>query len=188
MGWTKRNRNNFCGDNCFDELFNELYPQLVFFANKYVGDYPLSEEIVQEVFVRFWLKRDSLEHESLVKSYLYRSVRNSSIDYLRRDKVERQRYNDYIYTTDNRTELKDIISENELKLKIEIAVSQLPEQCKKIFLMSREEEMTYKEIAADLNLSVKTVEAHISRALKSLREQLEEYLVLLFLHVKSLRF
>lgn len=181
MGKGKKDKYILGKDIDFDTLFDSLYPQLVFFANKYVCELPLAEEIVQEVFVRFWLKINSLEQESLVKQYLYRSVRNSSIDFLRRNKVEKRRLNDYLYTKEEHTELKDIISENELKISIEKAVLQLPEQCRKIFLMSRQDEMTYKEIAAELNLSVKTVEAHIGRALKSFREQLEEYLILLFI-------
>ena len=164
----------------FDVLFNELYPIMVIFAHKYIINIHECECIVQDVFVNYWHKVHNSEKTKIdQKAYLYRSVYNKCIDKIRHNSVEQKRMTGYIYGQDQHTNIKDFIAESELKVRIEKAINKLPTQCKRIFLMSRDEELTYKQIADELNISVKTVETQIGKALKILRKQLSKFIITL---------
>ena len=167
--------------NKFDTFFNELYPPLVIFAQKYIVNIHECEGIVQDVFVNYWHKvHDSKKEKIDQKAYLYRSVYNKCIDKIRHNSVEQKRIKGYINSKDEHSNIKDLIAESELKVRIEEAINKLPAQCKKIFLMSRDDELTYKEIAEELDLSIKTVETQVGKALRILRKQLSEFIITLF--------
>lgn len=170
----------------FDAFFNELYPPLVIFAQKYIVNIHECEGIVQDVFVKYWHNvQDSKKAKIDQKAYLYRSVYNKCIDKIRHNSVEQKRIKGYLNSQDEYTDIKDLIAESELKLKIEKSINKLPNQCRKIFLMSREGELTYKQIAQELDISVKTVEAHIGKALRHIRKQLSEFIITLFFFGKK---
>lgn len=165
----------------FDLLFNDLYPPLVVFANKYINNIHECEGIVQDIFIKYWLNaHPSKNKKTEIKSYLYRSVYNRCIDFFRYNSVKEKRLKDYKYFQKDFENIKDLILESELKVRIEKAVNTLPKQCKKVFLLSRDSGLTYKEIACELDISVKTVETQIGKALKILRQQLSEVIVTLF--------
>jgi RNA polymerase sigma-70 factor (ECF subfamily) len=158
----------------FSRLFNGYYASLCFFAAKYIGDLDLSRSLVQQVFVDLWMKREKIDVNISVKSYLYQSVKNRCIDYLRKNRNN----SEISESVENlsRVPFRDLVEEAELSGRINKSINQLPEKCREIFLLSRHEGLKYAEIAQKLNISVKTVEMQIGIALKRLRESLSDFL------------
>lgn len=166
-------------EQVFEKLFKDHYPILCGYARKYLDDVDQAEEIVQEMFFNFWQKREKMEINSSIEAYLFRSVRNSCLNYLKHLKI-REEYR--LATNHDIREKEQQVHDNvvtlELQDRIDQVIDQLPPERKKIFKMSRYEELKYKEIAQKLNLSIKTVEAQMSKALKFLRLHLSDYLSL----------
>lgn len=160
----------------FEMLFKKLYTRLCNYANKYVHNIDVAEEIVQELFYKLWAKREKLEINISLKSYLYRAVYNGSLQYLNHRNIE-LRYEDYRKREHkvNNTDASEEVRTQELYEIINKTLNSLPERCRKIFHLNRYEGLKYWEIAEKLSLSVKTIEANISRALKLLRKNLKEY-------------
>jgi RNA polymerase sigma-70 factor (ECF subfamily) len=142
-------------------------------------DDELAEEIVQNVFCRIWEKRSQLKTDGSLKSYLYRSVHNESLNYI---KQQKNRANLQVYYGGKNEETSAQASEKvmvtELETHIQQALNELPEQCRTIFQLSRFEQLKYQQIADQLNLSIKTVENQMGKALKILRVKLAEFLAL----------
>lgn len=146
----------------------------------------MAKEIVHEAFLKLWEKRSEVDTNKSVKSYLYTTVYNRSLNYIRDNKkfdktegkvemLERSESWDY---TNNMVAA-------EMEEKIAYTLDSLPEKCRQIFVMSRYEELKYREIADKLNISVKTVETQMSKALKAMRKNLAEYItVLLFFLIR----
>lgn len=135
-------------------LFEKYYPALVRFAFLYVKDEDISEEIVQAFFVQFWIKKEQVKIKSSLKSYLYRSVRNRALNYNRDKKDELKIYSDLnLIDKTERKEDDHQFDYNYLEAKVKSAIDSLPEKCKKIFVLSREDNLTYKEIAERLDIS-----------------------------------
>jgi RNA polymerase sigma-70 factor (ECF subfamily) len=155
---------------------------MCFFAIQYVKDHDTAREIVQEAFVNLWEKRQSIDTDKSPKSYLSTTVRNRCFNYLRdhkkfdRQLIEFEGLDSYTDHFD-----QDHLVTDELKKKIEAATAALPEKCREVFLLNRMEHMKYQEIAEHLGISIKTVEAQMSKALKQMREKLAEYLTLLLI-------
>ena len=173
-------------DAAFSRLFDRFYTPLCFFASKYVSDLDLARSLVQQFFVDLWVKREKLDIHSSPKSYLYRSVKNRCIDYLRtRKKTIPVSMNG---ENDSSVPFQDLVEEAEINEKLNRAINQLPEKCREIFVLCRFENMKYSEIAKHLNISVKTVEMQMGIALKKLRQSLSDYQIinlLVFLHLKK---
>lgn len=166
----------------FEYLFNEHYSRLCSYAYNFLKEKDGSEEIVQEVFFKLWIKRNEITIESSLESYLYRAVRNACLNLIKHINI-REKYKEYNQETIEYDEQvdKDPMNASELELKIRASIDLLPEQRKKIFILSRYEQLKYKEIAEQLGISVKTVENQMGKALKFLREELAEYLPLIVL-------
>jgi len=166
----------------FEEIFKSQFKPLCSFAYKYLKDLDLAKEIVHDVFVNLWQKRDEIDLQKSVKSYLFTSVNNRSLNHIRDNKkFVKSDYAEMNFTGDDNITDSDILVEQELKLKITQILESLPEKCRQVFELSRYEGKKYREIAIELNISEKTVEAHISKALKILKENLSEFLtVMLF--------
>lgn len=164
----------------FDDLFRTYYPQLCRYSFSIIGDLNASEDIIQDVFVKYWSKKDQLTINFSLKSYLYRSVHNASLNFLRNQK-SKAKHEENFKQWNTKFELENTVVEKELEEKIKMEISKLPERTKAIFVLSRDEHLKYKEIADTLNISIKTVEAHISKALKVLTLELQEYLPLLLM-------
>ncbi len=141
---------------------------------KYVDDPDESEEIVQNSFVKFWNKKEEITISSSLKSYLYQAVKNESLNHIKHLKVvksyEGSHKNDY------QSDGSDALVTQELQNKIDSSLAKLPVERKKIFLMSRNEGLKYREIADKLDISIKTVENQMGKALKFFRSELVEYL------------
>jgi RNA polymerase sigma-70 factor (ECF subfamily) len=140
-----------------------------------------AEDVVQEVFIKLWDKRDTLDGVNNIKSYLFQATKNSSLNWLKSKKNQNESINDVNFTHGSSNNIEEQIEFEETQNKITQALSLLPTKCKAVFLLSRNEDKTYKEIAEGLNISVKTVENHMGKALKILRSELGVVLFVLFL-------
>jgi RNA polymerase sigma-70 factor (ECF subfamily) len=164
----------------FEQFFNRYYISVLQYCVTMVKDVDDAEDIVQNVFVSIWRKKEAIDIHTSERAYLYKTVYNASLDFLKHEKIKKK-YEKERIAVDKQTIHADRIMDNELHRQIEITISKLPEQCGKIFKMSRFENLKYREIAAELNIAEKTVENQMGKALKILRELLKEYLLLLLL-------
>lgn len=161
--------------DAFEMIFKSLYRPLCTYAHTLLSDRDEAEEVVQNAFVGIWEKRNEIEVTHSLKSYMYRSVRNASLNVIKHRKVRVMHQNETAKTADfARTDEGQYTGE--LERRIAIAMKALPEQCRLVFSMSRFEELRYQEIADQLGISIKTVENHIGKALRIMREQLSDYL------------
>lgn len=169
-------------ERIFEETFRKYYQSLCNYANSILKEMDEAEEVVQNLFLSIWEKRSDLEINISLKSYLYRAVHNHCLNRIKHLKVreEYQQYATNFYDASYES-VSQTVMKNELETKIEEAIRKLPEQCRLIFRMSRFEELKYHEIAEQLELSPKTVENQIGKALKILRVELAEYLPLIII-------
>jgi RNA polymerase sigma-70 factor, ECF subfamily len=156
----------------FNLLFEGYYASLCFFATRYLKDMDLSRSLVQQVYVDLWIKRESIELNKSVKSYLYNFVRNRCIDYLRKVKISTE-FSEAVHDL-NQLPFRDLVEEAELNDRINKSINNLPEKCREIFSLCRFEGLKYSEIAHKLGISVKTVEMQMSIALKKIRKELSD--------------
>ena len=178
---------NETGEQAFEQIFKSNFKNLHAYAYTIIKDDIMAEEIVQNVFCRLWEKKAKVEIRTSLGAYLYRSVYHESLNYLKHLKV-RSAYNSYAQSqsrnTSDKAEKKLLMAD--LENKLNQALSELPEQCRTIFQMSRFEELKYQEIADRLGLSVKTIENQMGKALKLLRLKLVDFLpaaILTFLNL-----
>ncbi|MFB6317543.1 RNA polymerase sigma-70 factor [Saccharicrinis sp. FJH54] len=166
----------------FEHLFREHFTALCFFAQKYLGDMDSSKDLVHEVFVKVWDKRNEFDFEKPAKSYLFTSVYNRCLNQIRdARKFNRTEDNELEQSLSHDGSDNESIEMAELKSLIQKSLNSLPEKCRAVFNLSRYEGKSYAEIAEVLKISNKTVEAHMSKALRVLREDLKEYLTILIL-------
>jgi RNA polymerase sigma-70 factor (ECF subfamily) len=162
----------------FEMLFNFYCQRLINFTRRYVADIQIAENIVQDVFVRVWHHRMNLDPSRLIKSYLFKAVKNEALKEMRHKDVEAR----------SQKKLKDLIvpdidpekelTAEETNKEIHQAINELPDKCREIFKMNRFDGLKYAEIAEILNISEKTVETQMGRALKKLRIRLKPLLPL----------
>lgn len=163
----------------FEVFFKENFSGLCAYCQYRFGfDIDLAKEAVHSGFIKLWENRETLSTKLSVKAYLYTIVSNICLDILRHDKVKQKHEKHVIESalSDYNKNDFDNTEFNELKNNIDKAVSELPEQMRTIFELSRYEGLKYSEIAAELSISVKTVETQMSRALVKLRSKLSGYL------------
>jgi len=164
----------------FEMLFRTYYQPLCNYAYTFVQDRDEAEEIVQSTFLNVWEKRDNLSIHTGVKPYLYAMVRNASLNVLKHEKIKQQHVTMEMAVAERSVEsVTRTVMASELETKIYKAMDKLPEQCRLVFKLSRFEELKYSEIAEQLNISIKTVENQMGKALKIMRDQLKDYLPLL---------
>ncbi|MBX9851614.1 MAG: RNA polymerase sigma-70 factor [Cytophagaceae bacterium] len=159
----------------FENLFKANYKRLCLVSYRIVNNKDTAEDVVQDVFFKFWNEKDKISIKSTVKGYLYQSVVNASLNQTKKN----QKYASIESAEDIQVsvipESNSEINQSELKEKIKEAIDQLPPKCKAIFIMSRYEGLKYQEIAGLLQISVKTVENQMGIALEKLRCNLREY-------------
>lgn len=161
----------------FTEIFKVYYRDLVIFANSFTNDFATAEEIVQDTFIKIWEDREILNIKVSLKSYLLKTVQNKCINWHRRRRVINN-YNSHIIRT---TRLFEYDTDNyillsEMKSTLKKAYSQLPEKLQETYKLHRSEGLKYSEIAEQLNISVKAVEARMSKALRFLRKKMIDFL------------
>ena len=157
----------------FQLLFDRYWKKLFVYAYKALNHPEACEDAVQEVFINLWERKEKLEISNL-KGFLFQSVKNKIANHVRRTKFTRDHL-DVISSaslTDNSTE--NIIAYRETEHFIHSAIEQLPVRCREVFYLSRFERLNNQQIATKLNLSIRTVETHISNALKNLRHTLRD--------------
>ena len=160
----------------FERLFHQYYPGLCAYAESLVGKQEVAEEVVQDVFYNIWKNRESLRIKKSLPSYLFRSVYNNSMMYLR--KMKRERFMEDGNTLEPAINSPDPLQKlqlNEMSELISKTLNGLPERTREIFRLNRQEGLKYREIADQLSISVKTVEANMGKALKALRNSMEKY-------------
>ncbi len=162
----------------FEKLFRDYFTPLVWYSMKVVKDKDTAREIVHQVYVTLWEKSETIDFSKPVKPYLYTSVYNRSINYLRdhrkftgEEKIDPDRF----------VQNTDALETQETEERIYAAIAELPAKTREIFELSRFENKKYKEIADELEISVKTVEARMSEALKILRVKLSDYIKLVII-------
>ena len=168
----------------FEFIYKSWYEPLVHFCNEYLSDLDAAKNIVQNIFLRLWEKRGLVDADSNLKAYMYMATRNACLSHMRHLRVEASFFKktlihpeDFDLNYDALEELKmDQIDFSKLEKLIHETIESLPERCREVFMLSRYQEMKNREIAEKLGISVKAVEAHITRALSKLRESTKEYL------------
>lgn len=165
-------------EKTFKVIYQRYAPKLYYAAYNLLRNKEVCEDLVQELFTDLWVKRNQLEILQL-KSYLYRSITNKALMVIRSGKVilslETVEMLIDEYATDDR------VIDKEMRANLDKGISSLPEKCREVFILSRNEQLTHKEIATHLNISVKTVENHLTKALKHLRASLGNFLLFIIL-------
>ena len=174
---------NTKNESAFEIVFKFYYPRLVYFANEYIS-YEVAKGVVQEAFISFLENDLVFFHEAQIRSYLYTMVKNSCLMKLRHESVKK-RYilkseatkmqNEIYQSALEQLDTSEVIF-REMESIIHQTINSLPPRCREIFILSRHEGKKNKEIAADLNISVKSVEAQITNALKIFRVTLKDFL------------
>ena len=171
----------------FEQLFRSHFSYLCNYAAQYVGDMDTAQEICQKVFIRLWENRANIDPQQSIKSYLFTAVRNLCLNYIRDNKKYRSTVLDLDCGDFEVVGEEDHFAVEELQKRIDEALNELPEKCRLVFEMSRFRGMKYREIAEELDISQKTVEAHMSKAMKQLRERLKDYFFLFLLFLEYFR-
>lgn len=162
-------------EQAFQTLFRKYYSSLCRFAHQFLKDREQAEEAVQDMFVKIWEKRETLNIDTSVKNYFFRSIRNHCLNQIQHEKIKKQYETRMLDLARQETETEPFFLEVDLIRRIEKSIDSLPPKRKEIFRLSREEGMKYKEIAETLDLSIKTIEAQMGLALKHLREELKDF-------------
>lgn len=176
---------NTIKEESYQALFRRYYPRMFYYAKRFVGE-EAADDVVQEVFLELWNRMDSLDtDEPPIESYLYKTTYSRALNYLKRyrkvdtsviEDINELRMSCYLSSLGNGE--KDM-ENHDLKRKINQAIGELPDKCREIFVLSYLKDMKNSEIAQMLNVSVRTVEAHIYKALKNLRTRLAIIFLLL---------
>lgn len=165
----------------FGEIYNDFFGVIYRLSLQYLRDEKVSEEIVQETFMKLWEIRETLNDQFNIRNFLYTITKNNCLNYLRNQKIalkhhENIKYLEMRFNYEALEKLGNYIEFEELRERIDYAIAALPDDLRETFLLSRFEELQYKEIAEKQFVSVKTVEARITKALRILRHELKDYL------------
>ncbi|MCD6091200.1 MAG: RNA polymerase sigma-70 factor [Bacteroidales bacterium] len=160
----------------YELLFREYFQPLLSYAVSIIKSEANAEEIVQDIFFGIWKNKKSLDIHTSFSSYLYKAVYNNCLQLLKREK-RKLNYQQDGRNWNNHESMNpgEILLYNELSVKINKVVEELPENCKTIFKLNRYQGLKYSEIADKLAISIKTVEANMTKALKYLKRQMDEY-------------
>lgn len=176
----------------FESLYRDYFSRTLFFAHQYLPDIEEAQEIAQETFITLWEKRGDLRPDLNIQAFILTIAKNKCLNVLRK-KISEQKYSRELTAREmmaNYSALSDdtfdALQMQELKALIDQTEGDLPEKTRRIYQMSRDQDMSYEEIAGQIGLSVKSVEYHITKALAYFRRQLKDYITLIFLI--SLRF
>ncbi len=163
----------------FQKVFDIYYNPLCRFAAGYLQDTDDAQEIVQQVFINMWQNRETINPQGQIRSYLFTSVKNRCLNHIR----DRKKFRSYYLDVEVELEIpvleKDNLLEKDIEKQLAETLDKLPEKCRKVFMLCRFEDMKYKEVARKLDISQKTVEAQMSKALRILREELKDIWILI---------
>ncbi len=166
--------------HAFDQLYLQHFDNLKRFAQQYIRHGEVVEELVSELFIRMWLRRDSLHEINNPTLYLYRSVKNACLTYLKREDRHIQVPIDDVESGNLQVAVsvnpEQLLEYKELLLRLDETVDHMPDQRRMIFRMVKEDRLKCREVAELLGVSIRTVENHVYRAIKQLNEVVERYL------------
>lgn len=166
----------------FKTVIESYYNEIYWYAKSLSRDESLAKDIVQEVFFKLWKKRNKIKEGTIIKGWLYTSVRNKFLDHIKKYRKET-----YLFETDYADTLDQIVTkeyQEDLKHKVKMVekeIEKLPNKCHQVFRLSKKEGLTNNEIAEHLGVSIKTVEGHLTKALNVLRKKLKGKIPVLFL-------
>jgi RNA polymerase sigma-70 factor, ECF subfamily len=164
----------------FKEIFDKHFDSLYYYAYTFLKDEELSKDVVQTTFTKLWENRNSVDINTTARAYLYRSVHNLSLNVIRDRRTRDSHY--AVIKKDNEGQMSYLNDPDTMKT-IQTAIDGLPPKCKEVFVMSRFDGKSYAQIATELNISMKTVEAQIGKALKTLRQQLAHLTSMIYLPI-----
>jgi len=171
-------------EKAFELLFRTYYKSLCQFTYRILKDAIIAEEIVQDIFYHLWGKRQNMDMIITVKSYLFKAAYNNALKYLRHNKIIKAHEEMMKNNLSQMFDLQENYTElDELRHIIADTINSVPERTRIIFTLNRDEGLKYKEIAEQLNISVKTVEAHMTHLLKLFRENLSDYMFMIILYL-----
>jgi RNA polymerase sigma-19 factor, ECF subfamily len=164
-------------ESALEKVYKTAYSSLVYYASEITGQSKLAEEVVQDVFLKIWQNRSQLTIQGSFKAYIFRTVHNHALNVVRQYNTRKESVNQICSektwqfisdTYDINDDLIEKIFSHDTEILIQKIIKELPEQCRKVFLMSRIESLTNEEIARQLDLSINTVKTHIYRALQKI--------------------
>ena len=155
----------------YNQLFTRYYSRLCVFVFDITGDDAMSEDIVQEFYIKLWTSRKSLRIHRNVRAYLFKSCRNLALNYLRDEHTRKKNLGNF--PVKEKPEEESILEREDYLNALEHCIGQLPERCKQVFLMHKFEGLPQKDISEKLNISVKTIKNQIWKSLQYLRECLK---------------
>lgn len=155
----------------FETFYKKYYKQLFATAYRYVGKQEVAEELVHDLFITIWNKADQLKIQYAMKSYLFRAIVNSSLNYIKKEKMDVEKRLAYI-SVHGAEEEQDKETDDTLLRNLEVALELLPAKCKQVMYLSRFGKLKQQEIADQMNISLKTVKNHLTYGFRKLREQL----------------
>lgn len=163
-------------ERAFDACFRANYAGLYRFARRLLRSAVMAEDVLQDVFLYVWERHEIIDEATPTSAYLYRAVHNAAVNRLRHQRIEHRFAEREARVAVTSAAPPEAVDQEALARAVYEAIEALPERCRLIFTLSRQEDLTYQEIAETLGLSVKTVEAQMSRAFRLLRESLEIFL------------
>lgn len=170
----------------FERVFNTYCESLVRYAESMLKNTYEAEDIVQQLFVQFWAKRETFDINISLKSYLYKSTYNSCLNKIKQHGVRESYASYHLQVNDNFGEdASQQLEAKQAARAIEEAMALLPEQCRLVFKMSKVEHKKYQEIADELGISIKTVENQMGKALKHMRLKLKNYMMMMVLFLMN---
>ena len=177
-------------EQAFEKIFKSDYNAIVGFCCQFIGDYDIAKGHAQEAFINLWTNRQKIESVNGIKSFLYTYAKSACLNYIRHKKVISRYQDKQLQKIENQLNM-DVLESfdfnslefTELENLIQASVDSLPEKCQRVFIMSRFEGKKNKEIAEELGISVKSVEANITRSLNAIKRKLSDYLVICVLQI-----
>ncbi|NKI27451.1 RNA polymerase sigma-70 factor [Arenibacter sp. 6A1] len=176
----------------FEYYFSFFYGRITGFCIQFLGDQDKAQSVAQEAFIKLWLNRGKVEKVSGIKSFLYTAAKTQCLDILRHQSVTSKYRNLKLHEKEINLNVEilkamnfDEVSFQELEALVDKTISKLPPQCRTVFLLSRFESKKNREIANELNISIKAVEGNITRALKIFRIELSSYLIFILFIISS---
>jgi RNA polymerase sigma-70 factor (ECF subfamily) len=160
----------------FAVVFRASYAPLVGMAESLLAGRAVAEEVVQDVMLELWRRRETLTLDESLRAYLFQSVRNRALNHLRHDRVKQVAEPELIRGSQQVQLPDELLEQEEVENAVRQSVSQLPPRCREVFELSRVHGLKYSEIAKVLGISVKTVETQMGKALRVLRERLAPWL------------
>ncbi len=164
------------GESAIDLIFRKYYSFLCKSVYRIIPDTQITEDLAQDVFYGLWKKRDQLKITTSLKAYLKRAALNKALNYIRDQKIDFRNAPAKEELVSKQDSIVQELAADNLQQEIDAAIDNLPERCRLVFVLSRFEELSYRQISEQLGISMKTVENQISKALKSLRVALADHL------------